>query len=794
MAILNNSNAISSGGYDINNSLRFRASASAYLSRTPASTGNRQTFTYSFWMKRGTLGTLQRFIGVSDNATGDFIIQWTTSNTLEVYDNGPAGTSLITTQVFRDPSAWYHIVITYDTTNATAANRVRVYVNGSQVTAFGTAVYPAQNTNSFNNQASIPARIGIWPSGSQYFDGYISEFYFIDGSAKAASDFGETDATTGSWKPKAYSGTYGTNGFYLKFSDIATTSGSNAGLGKDFSGNTNYWTTNNISVTSGTTYDAMKDSPTNTSATVANYCVWNPLFNPTNKTFSDGNLKFVNITSSSPALSTIGVRSGKWYGEFTFPSDVSNMNIGLAKDTLSKNTYVGADTGGIGVFSGNGSIYYNGTAYTYGSSFTAGDIIMIAFDADNGKIWWGKNGTWFNSGNPASGTNPGVASSGATVNVTLDFTQEWFFGSGTDVSNGSIANFGQRPFAYTPPTGFVALNTFNLPTPTILQGNKYMDATTYTSSGTTQVITNQGQFKPDFVWTKVRGTTSNHTQVDSVRGANKYLVSNSTAAEDTAANYVTSFNSNGFSLGSDNYASGNTLVAWQWQAGQGSTSSNTSGSITTTTSVNATAGFSVFTFTGTGASASVGHGLGVAPKFMVFKRRNSTSDWNVLTNAAGSNQYGFLNLTAAFASAGETWTSTVINIGGNFANGATYVCYAWAEIAGFSKFGSYVGNGTQNAGPFVYTGFRPEFVLIKNTTNYDWHTFDSTRSPYNYSGCNVLKPNSSAAELTARNDVQIDILSNGFRLIGEDVAINGNGNTHIYMAFAENPFKNANAR
>ena len=448
-------------GYNLTNSLRFRASASAYLSRTPASTGSRQTFTYSFWMKRGTLGTLQRFIGVSDNLTGDFIIDWTTSNTLEIYDNGPANVSLITTQVFRDPSSWYHLVIVYDTTQATTANRVKVYVNGTQVTSFSSAVYPAQNTNSFNNQAGIPARIGIWPSGSQYFDGYITEFNFIDGQALTPSSFGNTNSTTGVWQPAKYTGTYGTNGFYLNFSSIALTSGSNTGLGKDNSGNGNYWNTNNISVTPGTTYDAMTDVPTLTSATVANYPVWNPTigFDGTNLNaiMSNGNLTATDANSASynaGTSATFGVTSGKWYWENTIGSGFP-LRTCTGLSFLSNSSPIGY---GISydpyISSGAIRSYVNSTPTAIQTSVgtvSAGDIVAIALDADAQTVKWYKNNVQI----------------GTTLTYTSYLPTGYsFIYPGFWTPNQSTASisttFGQRPFTYTPPSGFLALNTFNL--------------------------------------------------------------------------------------------------------------------------------------------------------------------------------------------------------------------------------------------------------------------------------------------------------------------------------------------
>jgi hypothetical protein len=324
-----------------------------------------------------------------------------------------------------------------------------------------------------------------------------------------------------------------------------------------------------------------------------------------------------------------------------------------------------------------------------------------------------------------------------------------------------------------------------------------MDATLYTGTGTTNVIVNQGQFKPDLIWLKQRSVVGNHGLYDSIRGISNRLISNLTNAE--ASVPLDSFNTNGFTTTSNYNNLGETIVGWQWQAGQGSTSSNTSGSITSTVSVNATAGFSVVTYTGNGATgATVGHGLGVAPKMVIVKQRSSTEAWVVgHQNLTGWNYIVNLNSTAAqFIPSTQclgTPTSTNIVVGPNAAtnsNTATYVAYCWAEIAGFSKFGSYTGNGSAD-GPFVYTGFRPKYVLLKSTGVENWFVFDSSRNTYNVTTAR-LYPALSNAEDTNLNT--LDLLSNGFKFRDTNVAWNGSGTTYIYMAFAENPFKNANAR
>ena len=315
MAILNNSNAISSaGGYDINNSLRFRSSASASLTRTFSTPTNNKIFTISAWIKRGSLTSTQ--VIMTQGSGNRDILRIGSDNLLYFYWYDSVGVTyqtINTSQVFRDPSAWYHIVAAVDSTQATAANRIKLYVNGVQITAFTNATYPSQNYSFVYWNTAVASAIGKdVTSNSDYLDGYLAETYFVDGQQLTPSSFGETSTTTGSWVPKAYTGTYGTNGFYLKFSDIATTSGSNAGLGKDFSGNANYWTTNNISVTAGTTYDAMLDVPTNTSATVANYAVMSPI-NISGMTLSEANLKVSQTATAQGCRSTIAMTSGKWY-------------------------------------------------------------------------------------------------------------------------------------------------------------------------------------------------------------------------------------------------------------------------------------------------------------------------------------------------------------------------------------------------------------------------------------------------------------------------------------------------
>jgi hypothetical protein len=782
MAVLNNSNAISTaGGYNLNNSLRFRASASAYLSRTPASAGNQQKFTWSGWVKRGTVSSGYPVLFMGGNTTTDttLSINFNPADNLRV--SGYSTNFLITTAVYRDPSAWYHIVVAVDTTQATAANRIILYVNGSQVTATSYTA-PTLNTNFLVNTTvahDIGYQSAVW--GFNYFDGYMTEVNFVDGQQLTASSFGETDTTTGSWKPKAYTGTYGTNGFYLPFTDnSALTTTTNVGLGKDFSGNANYWVTNNISITAGATYDSMKDVPTLTSATVANYAVGNVILNnPNSGTWSNANLLWTKSTAShAGGRGTFGISSGKWYWEYVSVSGSNNsLGIATASEALG---LLGGDAYGWGYYN-SGVKYNNGSGVAYGATFTNNDIIGIAFDADAGTLTFYKNNT-----------SQGTAYTGLTLGP--------YFPALSCYSGSANVNFGQRPFSYTPPTGYVALNTYNLPDSTIKKGSSYMDATTYTGNLTGQSITNAAAFKPDLVWIKSRSAATDNKLTDFVRGTTKALISNTAGAETTDVTGLTAFNSNGFTLGaSTTYNNtGVTYVAWQW-AGTGTTVSNTSGSITSTVDANTTAGFSIVTYTGTGANATVGHGLGVAPKMVIGKSRSVAQDWTCWHTSFTGLEFIYLNSTGAKSSLAAVWnstspSSTVVSLGTNSnlnTNAATNVLYCWAEIAGFSKFGSYTGNGSAD-GTFVYTGFRPKFVIIKYSSGAgNWIIEDSVRDTYNPEALYLL---SDAANVEASINPTMDFTANGFKIRTANGNINTSTGTYIYMAFAENPFKNANAR
>ena len=335
--------------------------------------------------------------------------------------------------------------------------------------------------------------------------------------------------------------------------------------------------------------------------------------------------------------------------------------------------------------------------------------------------------------------------------------------------------------------------------PVIKKPNEHFDATTYTGTdGVAGSVTGVG-FQPDFVWGKRRSVNASHTLYDAVRGATKEIYSDLTNAEGTNSNGLTAFNSDGFSYGVSSALSQGSIVAWCWKA-NGAGSTNTAGSITSQVSANPTAGFSVVTYTGTGSVATVGHGLGVAPKFIIAKSRNTAgTSWQTYHIATGATDTMYLNSTGATFASSVYWnnttpTSSVFTLGaGSFVNTAGYTCvaYCWSEIAGYSAFGSYTGNGSTD-GPFIFTGFRPKYVMWKRTDSAnDWYIIDTSRSPYN-NATNPLAANLSSDESSLGTN--IDFLSNGFKPRQTGGHINASGGTYIYMAFAEAPFKYANAR
>jgi hypothetical protein len=788
--------------YQISRSLRFNSADTAYLNRTPASATNRKTYTWSGWVKRGllTTGTYYCLFAAGQVSGGDdgLFYDTTAGGLYFTLDQGNTYV-LVTSQVFRDPSAWYHVVVAVDTTQATASNRIKMYVNGVQVTDFSYATYPTQNLDSTYINTTNIHRIGAHTNAGLNFDGYLTEINFIDGQQLTPSSFGETNARTGVWQPKAYSGSYGTNGYKLNFSDNSNTTAGT--LGADSSGNGNNWTPNNFSVSAGAGNDSLVDTPTpyGTDTGVGgevrgNYATFSPLYlnggGVTASSYTNGNLQIdFSASGGGHGSSTISVSRGKWYSEFTLTaasSAAAYVGIRLAS-AVNDSSYAPGSTAGSYGYDNSGNKSSSGTATAYGATFTVGDTIGVALDLDAGTLVFYKNGA-----------SQGTAYTG--ISGTFLFA----VGDGsTPGTHTFVANFGQRPFAYTAPGGFKALNTRNLPVPTIgatstTQAGKFFAPVTYTGDGTAYRTITTG-LQSDFVWIKKRDTGVSHQLFDAVRGAGRVIYSDTQDAEvNQGAYYVQQFNSDNFFLGltdSAVNANGGTYVSWVWNAG-GSTVNNTAGSLSSQVMANQTAGFSIVTYTASEVTAArtVGHGLGVAPKFMMIRSRSDSDNWYIYHTSIGNTGAVFPNLTNATITNVGYWantspTSSVFTVGTIPTTYTTYVAYCFAEVEGYSKFGSYTGNGSAD-GPFVFTGFRPRFILGKDSggTN-NWFIFDSVRDTYNVAG-KILRPNISDAELDS--PPRVDLLSNGFKI--RSSALPNDATTYIYMAFAESPFKYSLAR
>jgi len=434
------------GGYNLTRSLRFRSSASAYLNRTFSTPTDNKKFTWSGWVKRGTLGAKWLFSATPDAFTTYVNFGFANGSggsvdalTFDQYSGGYQ-VRATTNALYRDPAAWYHIVVVWDTANATSTERTQIWVNGVRTTvtyAFGPV---SQNTASILNATSSVNYLGSLTS--IYFDGYMAEVNFIDGQALAPTAFGSFSPYN-QWLPKKYAGTYGTNGFYLPFTNNASTTT----LGYDFSPQGNNWTTNNISVTAGSTYDSMTDVPTLTSATAANYCVGNPLASDGGP-LSNGNLSWrVDNTRAIVGGMAFDVAgTSNFYMEATVTGIASTLEVGIVganRNFNGNNIDPASYANGYGYIS-NGNKKNNNSATSYGATFTTGDVIGIY--AGNGTLTFYKNNT-----------SQGSAFTGLTGDMVV-----FAFGSLGGGNTSTTLNFGQQPFTYTPPSGYVALNTYNL--------------------------------------------------------------------------------------------------------------------------------------------------------------------------------------------------------------------------------------------------------------------------------------------------------------------------------------------
>ena len=747
---------------DISNSLIFPRGP--YLSRTFGSSTDESKWTWSAWVKRAAnIGNTQTlFNEYNANSDGNYGIIYFGANN-QLYFTGWSTVYFRTDRTFEDTSRWHHIVVAVNTDDGTPADRIKVYVDGLEVTDFAQTSNPASGATIGINKSSQTHYIGTDASNSSGdYDGYMAEVHFVDGEIYDQDDFGNFDAN-GIWIPKTVTAVtdYGTNGFHLDFSDNTSTTT----LGEDQSGEGNDWTVTNFDTT-----DQVSDSPTD------NHMVLSPTYQRGTNTFSEGNLKAVIASvSNNSIVSHILPRTGKHYFEFELDqTQGSAVTAGLVDATIASGSLTHySGTGHFGYYASNGQMYVNGTLESYGASYAAGDIIGVAIDFDAKTVQFYKNNTGqgvFDYGSRFPDVeNWKVMASNATNTGTQTF----------------IFDFGQKGFTYTEPTGYTAISEDNI------------------------TVDDQNLESPDFVWIKNREQGDSHQLYDSVRGVQKVLISDDTDAEDDAPNGLLDFNANGFTIGSQNEVntSGEDYVAWCWKANGATGVSNTDGSITSTVSANTESGFSIVSYTGNKTNgATVGHGLSSAPEFIIIKNRDRAEHWPVYhasNTSAPETEIVYLNLTNATSDNDSFWndtapTSSVFTLGLNDrlnANDEDHIAYCFHSVESFSKFGSYTGNDSPD-GNFIYTGFSPALIAIKYVSGSaggtkNWYVWDNARSPQNVND-NILYWNTSGSE-GGDSAFDIDMLSNGFKLRNSEGGVN-NAAQYIYMAFAENPFKYSNAR
>ena len=818
----NNIIAGSSGqvsGYNIDNSLRGGSGNNLQFS---GAASNRKTLTFSTWIKRSdnlnaygylfsagsnssNYETLVFFPGTGPGVGASLHYQNFIGNSLQAYFS--------TEMSFRDSGAWYHIVFVKDTTNATAADRLKLYVNGELVDFVVSGTYGY--THIALNQE------GYWNNGSanHYINGaifggvnrsYLAETHFIDGIALTAASFGETDADTNQWKPVEYEGSYGANGYYLKYQDSSA-------LGDDYSGNNN-----DLTVTGYVATDQVLDSPTNNFSTI------NLLLNDytTSWTLSEGNLKFSATSDSFKRSSFMLPSSGKWYCEVRIDDNtipymgVASLDPLLGTYNIVKGTFFYNNSGLNSSYVG----YDGGNLVGY-SNASNGDIVGIAHNSSNGETSYYLNNSLLRTVTTAHFSDDFTfyfahGSSGGSSGMTVNFGQDSSFaGQTTAQGNGGVG----EDFYYTPPTGYKALNTNNLDDSSIALPEEHFEAVVYVGDGnSTQEVTTS--FEPDLIWNKNRTTVYHHRLFDRVRGLDKSVYSNLNSAEDTYQDYgyptATSSTSVTVGQGTDTNKlinlNNQNYVLWNWKADSTSGSSNTDGTITSTVSANTTSGFSIVKYTGTGvAGDTMGHGLSQAPEMVIMKKRISNGSdgvrgWHVWAKYLTDGNYLSLNATNAqfnardFGEVGNATypytapTASLITFGGvntgayqevNY-NGDDYIMYCFHSVEGYSKVGSYTGNGSTD-GTFFYTGFRPAFIMFKNTTaTGNWVIVDNKRNTYNEINKTLWADLSSTEGTYAWGD----FTSNGFKFRNTSNGLNNSGQNYIYLAIAESPFKYSNAR
>ena len=718
----------------------------------------------------------------------------------------------------RDPSAWYHIVLKRQ---------------GSTLTGWSNGVQGVNYTSAGGSTYNIASGDLLTIGDSTYtggiaapFEGYMADWHFVDGQAKDATDFGRYNEDN-VWVPKTYTGTYGSQGFHLTF-DSSQDSNPLTGIGIDSSGNNNHFVSRNtvsgtwnafLTATSNTnrlTDIDYKDTPT------SNYSLFNPLWTQMTPSVKGVNMELntaQTITGQSTFRFPVGTTGKYWveagtasYGATTNPPALlltSELDAAGLSNTSWSTT---ANYSGIG---GHISAFYTNFNSTTANSFTMSTgQVALGINFDDQEVLMYNGGSLINT------------------DTTVDFTKELALNvQQPDTQYNTYdpyLNSGQQPYIQTPPAGYKELQTNNLPEPKIKNGKKHMTTLTWVGNGTNGRNITGAEFQPDLVWIKSHATGNQWNCYDSLRGVTKTLQLDNTYSQSIVANSLTAFNSDGIQVGtgaSDN-TSGYSYVGYSWKAGGAPTTVNTNaagaaqtagsvkvddanGSFAQGTiavekmSVNTTAGFSIVEYDPPGSAGNFPHGLGAVPEFAIFKRYENPNGygWDVYHKELGNQSKVQLDYSATAGSYGTStahWnnttpTDTVFTIGAsgnNNTTGGKVVAYIWTPIAGYSKFGDFTGNANAD-GPFVYLGFKPQFILIKNNgAANNWALIDTARDPVNDAvDTHVLYPDDYGAE---GGNYGFDILSNGFKCRGSSGEFNGAGHHMVYAAFASNPFGGEN--
>ena len=817
--------AASAGGGDfythqIANSVRNSAAQDGTLKFTAGTPTSGTTFTMSYWVKRydnGTDGGATN-IFVTGTGGGTYIFIGFGANIFDInFTGGIYGdTRLQTNALYRDTSAWYHHVLRFDSTQAATTNRLRLYVNGVEPTYSSQTIQAQIDQDEdwdFINESGIVQAFGGLSGKGHGTEGanlQMAEIVFNDGQSYGPDSYGETK--NGVWIPKDPSGlTFGNNGYYLKFE-------SSSDLGNDSSGNNNDFTAANLA-----THDQMLDSPTfsSTDGNGGNFCTIGGLEKNTGGfTFSEGNLKYAVSTNNRGFIFSQGVpESGKYYWEVRatlFGGSEDQLFIGVCQpDKMRGNLTAGRGGGEVSGAGGYTFDQYNGAAWldgvkesndSIGTSRSAPQTFGFAIDRDNNTMKWTYDGSTYSSTYtiPSSGVlAPYIGSGGGsnTASGVFNFGADSTF-AGLVTAGGNADGNGYGNFSLAVPSGYVALCSGNLPTADAVDPaetdddfpQKLFNTLLYTGTGSSNALTGVG-FQPDWTWIKERGGTNPHKLTDSTRGVTKCLEIDNTSAEATDSNGLTAFGSDGFTVGSDAVYnnSSDTYASWNWRLNGGTEVANSTGGIASTVQVDPSGGFSLVKYSGTGSASTVGHGLSSAPTWIFAKSYATTTSWVIYTTAMGGGYYMSIDAGGQGADS-SMWnntnsTSSVFSVGSaSSSNGGSMLAYCWANVEGYIKSGQYEGNGNAD-GTFVYTGFRPAFIICKSIDSAtSWQLFDDKRIGFNVDN-NSFLVDTDAVEATTD---MIDILSNGFKCrISTDPNI---AETYIYLAIAKNPFQYATAR